>query len=413
MTSFATTMARFAQASHDWADAVNAASGGHAPTAGGAASRLRPVRHFGSNPGGLEMLVYVPARLAPRPALVVVLHGCGQDAAGYDAGAGWSDLADRHGFALLYPQQTSSNNPKSCFNWFRSGDIARDRGEALSIRQMVEAATAAYGIARERVYVTGLSAGGAMTAVMLATYPDVFAGGAVIAGLPYGGARSVGEALDSMFKGRTHTADEWGDLVRAASSHEGPWPTVSIWHGSADATVKPTNATELVKQWTDVHGVGATTRRRSNVDGHLREVWTDAAGREVVESFTVAGMGHGTPLHVGTGADRAGAAGPFLLDVGISSSHHIAAFWGLTSWQAPAERSVAPPSGRPLGGEARPLSGEARPLQGEVLPPGSSDERAQAGPGGSILDGLAAKGVRPDVLRTIGRAFRAAGLTPS
>ena len=85
------------------------------------------------------------------------------------------------GFVLLFPEQTQANNPKTCFNWFLPGDIARDRGEALSIRQMVEKTIGAYGIDRSRVFVTGLSAGGAMTAVMLATYPDVFAAGAIFA----------------------------------------------------------------------------------------------------------------------------------------------------------------------------------------------------------------------------------------
>ena len=116
-------------------------------------------------------------------ALVVVLHGCGQTAAGYDFGTGWSTLAKRYGFALLMPEQQGSNNANTCFNWFNQGDVARGRGEAASIRQMIARMVADQKIDLHRIYITGLSAGGAMTSAMLAVYPEVFAGGAIVAGL--------------------------------------------------------------------------------------------------------------------------------------------------------------------------------------------------------------------------------------
>src|SRR6478736_1551839 len=168
-----------------WRKLFQALERHHTGAAGNTTTRLRENFGFGSNPGNLRMFVYRPPTLADNPALVVVLHGCTQSAASYDLGAGWSTLADRYGFVLLLPEQTSANNPKTCFNWFLPGDTRRDRGEALSIRQMIEKTIGAHGIDRKRVYVTGLSAGGAMTAAMLATYPEVFAAGAIIAGLPY------------------------------------------------------------------------------------------------------------------------------------------------------------------------------------------------------------------------------------
>ena len=117
--------------------------------AGPAATPLREVHDFGSNPGALRMFAYLPAALAPGSALVVVLHGCTQTAAGYDFGAGWSTLADRYGFALVFPEQQRSNNPNGCFNWFLPGDTERDRGEAHSIRQMVARAIADHGLDRQ------------------------------------------------------------------------------------------------------------------------------------------------------------------------------------------------------------------------------------------------------------------------
>ena len=296
-------------------------------------ARLREVTGFGSNPGNLRMFAYVPNELQRSPALVVVLHGCLQTAAGYDYGAGWSTLADRYGFALLVPEQQTANNPQRCFNWFQREDSERDQGEALSIQQMVDHMIHTIqtdGIDRSRVFVTGLSAGGAMTSVMLATYPEVFAGGAIIAGVPYRCATGVPAALQCMFQGQVRSAREWGNLVRAASLHRGPWPRVSVWHGTNDRTVTAVNATEIIKQWTDVHGLSTGPSRQEVVDGHPRRVWENAAGEEVIEDYLIEGMDHGTPIAISTGEQRHGVAGPFLLDVGIASSYHIAKFWGVT-----------------------------------------------------------------------------------
>ena len=248
----------------------------------------------------------------------------------YDFGAGWSTLAKRYGFALLMPEQQGSNNANTCFNWFNPGDVARGRGEAASIRQMVARMVADHKIDPRRIYVTGLSAGGAMTSVMLAVYPEVFAGGAIIAGLPYGIASNVREALGGMMQSTSRPAGKLGDLVRKASKHKGPWPKVSVWHGSADRTVNPGNANEIVKQWLDVHGLPSAPMSAGDVDGHPREVWWNADGETVVESYTITDMAHGTPLGLAGNDERYGAEGAFLIEAGISSSYHIANFFGLT-----------------------------------------------------------------------------------
>jgi poly(3-hydroxybutyrate) depolymerase len=141
------------------------------------AAGLEEVTGFGTNPGNLKMFRYVPAGLSAGRPLVVALHGCTQSAAAYDAEPGWVEVAERMGFALVLPQQQSANNFNSCFNWFEPGDTTRGSGEALSIKQMVDRMRSDYASDAGRIYVTGLSAGGAMTAVILATYPEVFAAG--------------------------------------------------------------------------------------------------------------------------------------------------------------------------------------------------------------------------------------------
>src|SRR5690349_18836332 len=310
-----------------WRKLFQALERHHTGAAGNSTTRLRENFGFGSNPGNLRMFVYRPPSLADNPALVVVLHGCTQTASGYDLGAGWSTLADRYGFALLLPEQQRSNNPNGCFNWFRPEHSRRNHGEPLSIRQMIEKSVLDYGIDRRRIFVTGLSAGGATASNMLACYPDVFAGGAIIAGLPYGAAANVQEAFKSMFQSPTRSGPEWGDIVRNASPHRGPWPRVSVWHGNADKTVIPSNAREILKQWTELHDLPITPSVKTRVDGFPREVWINEAGDELIESYTIDGMAHGTPLASGEVEGACGVPGPFLLQVGISSSYHIAKFF--------------------------------------------------------------------------------------
>ena len=291
--------------------------------------RLRELTGFGANPGNLRMFAYAPERLPRKAPLVIALHGCTQTAEEYDHGTGWSSLADRLGFAVVYPQQQPANNPKSCFSWFLPGDITRGHGEALSVKEMIEHAIPMFTADRSKVFVTGLSAGGAMACVMLATYPEVFAGGAIIAGLPYGCARNVQQAFEAMFAEAGHPAQTLGDRVRAASGYRGPWPKISVWHGTSDPIVKASNAQAIIRQWTDVHGLSDSPSYQELIGSHMRQVWSDAKGNALIEAFSISGMAHGVPLGTAAGGESCGAAGAFFLDVGISSTHHIAHFWGL------------------------------------------------------------------------------------
>ena len=300
------------------------------------ADRLTDLARFGTNPGALRARIYIPANLVDNAPLVVVLHGCTQSAAGYDQGSGWSALADLHGFAVLFPEQQRSNNANLCFNWFMPEDIRRDSGEALSIRQMIELAVVAHGIDRSRIFVTGLSAGGAMASVMLATYPEVFASGAIIAGLPYGSATTLPEAFDRM-RGHGGPSDAaLLELLRGASSHDGPWPTISVWQGTTDLTVDPSNMDRIVAQWRGVHHVAEKPTHTEASGNHSIQVWRDAKGHALIEAHSVAGTGHGTPIDARS-IEGGSSAGPFMLDVGISSTLAIGRFWGIAPAAGAAE----------------------------------------------------------------------------
>jgi hypothetical protein len=150
------------------------------------------------------------------------------------------------------------------------------------------------------------------------------------------------EALNGMFQSPSRPAGELGDLVRNASDHKGPWPKLSVWHGSADRTVNPANANEIVKQWLDVHDLPSAPMSEATVDGYPRQIWWNADGETTVESYTITDMAHGTPLGVADNDERYGTRGAFLIEAGISSSYHIAKFFGLTEWiRQPKVASIA------------------------------------------------------------------------
>lgn len=283
---------------------------------------------FAPNPGNLRLFTQ---GMTPGAPLVVLLHGCGQAAGGFAQATGWSALAAEQGFALAVAEQKAVNNAHTCFNWFNPEDIVRDGGEVASIAAMVRTCIDDHRLDAGKVFICGLSAGGAMTAAMLALYPELFAGGAIVAGLPFGAAANVRDALDAMRMPPLKTPRQWGELVRDATHHDGAWPSLSVWHGDLDTTVNILNAQALVAQWSDLQGLALTGARQDLRDGAVHLSWGDR-----LEVVTVPGMSHGVPIDT----RDVGQAAPYILDVGISSARRIAQFWGLL---APAEERAPEP----------------------------------------------------------------------
>ena len=240
-----------------------------------------------------DAVVHVPPGLdSEEPApLVCMLHGCTQDAAGFAAATRMNEVADRHGFVVVYPEQTARENQQRCWNWFSPGHQGRGAGEPASISAIVgdlPGAAREQRIDRERVFAAGLSAGGAMAAVLGATHPDRFAAVAVHSGLAYRSAESVGSAFAAMSRGASGTA-----VARPR-----PLPTMVV-HGDADRTVNPVNAEHVLAQAMDTDDRfdlrRPTTASREDPDGGYASTtarWTGADGRVVYERVIVEGMGH-------------------------------------------------------------------------------------------------------------------------
>lgn len=321
---------------------------------------LTQVTGFGSNPGNLLMFRHVPASMPANAPLVVVLHGCTQQAAGME-NSGWTAAANLYKFYAVYPQQQSANNGASCFNWFEPADIARGQGEALSIKQMVDTMKAAYSIDPARVYVSGFSAGAYMVPALLAGYPDVFSAGAIMEGGPTRCASTSNEGFTCMSPGVDKTPAVWGDLARNAfPGYTGARPRVSIWHGTSDFTVRPMNMTEAMEQWTNVHGIDQTPDTTETVAGFPHKVYRDGAGTALVETWELTNMGHNVaidPQFSFPGSTTAcGATGAYMSDVNICSVHYQLQFFGLTGGGTPGDTTpptvnvTAPANGATVSG---------------------------------------------------------------
>lgn len=271
---------------------------------------LAVTRRRGPSQPDRAIAVHVPPGLDPGAAvpLVVMLHGCTQDAEAISTGSRMNEIADRSGFVVAYPEQTRRANPQGCWNWFLSRHQARDGGEPGSIAaatRKVLAGTPSYTIDPRRVYVAGMSAGGAMAGVMAATHPDLFAAVAVHSGLPVGAASGATEALRVMSRGSADPAGLGEIAARAMGAHARALPTI-VLHGTADRVVAPINGEQLLRQWMDANRMAApgdyepsfdhpssvSSERTADGLAFNRSRWRDRHGRLMQEHLSVEQLGH-------------------------------------------------------------------------------------------------------------------------
>lgn len=265
--------------------------------------------------------LFVPSHPQAPAALVVMLHGCQQDAAASAAATRWDELAEREGFFVLYPNQQWGRNPYNCWNWFFPYNQAAGFGEPAEIAAAVMAVKTLHAIDSSRVFVAGISAGGAEAATMLACYPEMFAAGAVHSGVSYALTADAADALDLMKNGPGTRRNS--GLCDPASFTGG----VLVLHGSADPVIAPSNADRVAA---DFAGKSAARGAPSStpVDGN-RYGWTttDLAGGRVREVL-VEGLGHawsggaaGANATDPRGPDSTGMMWKFFSTTGNTASH--------------------------------------------------------------------------------------------
>lgn len=250
---------------------------------------------FGNTAGERAYKLFVPSIRHPRPLpLVVMLHGCTQDPDDFATGTRMNELAEAQGFVVLYPEQPKSANGSRCWNWFNGGDQQRGRGEPSIIADMTRHVIATESVDLNRVFVAGLSAGGAMAATMARTYPELFAAVGVHSGLPHGAAHDVMSAFSAMRKGVDAKAAAPDDDAYAI-------PTI-VFHGDNDTTVHPGNGHEVIEQVRAMpaHGAQAPAADTPVVErgrvpaGHefTRTVYPDERGTSRAEHWLVHGAAH-------------------------------------------------------------------------------------------------------------------------
>jgi len=385
----------------------------------------------GPNPGHLKMYLYVPEGMPEHAPLVVAMHGCNQAGATlpytdacmgahnhaewYMRQSGWTKMADQYKFYVVFPEQIRRSTMKAadaelnqyqvngdfvCFNWagFYGNNMGRDRGEGRSIIEMIEwvEAQPQYSVDTSRLYITGMSAGGAMALYMAAMYPDVFAGAASNAGVSFYCANyamepdgpsgdtdprmkaeltkcmGVNESFQSaspepgdscaasqacMSKAYKDRSPELlGSFVRdyGFPGYAGSYPPIMALQGGKDEYVDFDNLNEIMEQWTNVHGIDQTPDNGGSklVDGnnqHVYKEYRNADGELLVATVELPNMTHGMPVDPGTAEEQGGStdspsgyAYPWGHDMDLLAAYHIVQFWDLGDTVTPPPTGDSP-----------------------------------------------------------------------
>jgi poly(hydroxyalkanoate) depolymerase family esterase len=240
--------------------------------------------------GSREYKIYIPSRydktVDARYPLIVMLHGCKQNPDDFAAGTMMNEIAEEHGCIVVYPAQTNAKNMSHCWNWFNRSDQQRDRGEPSIIADITRRVMDEYQVDRRRVYVAGLSAGGAMAAIMGQAYPDLFAAVGIHSGLAVGAASDVASAFAAMNAGASSASKYHANHIPVARP-------IIVFQGDSDTTVHPKNALQVLSQFAG-DGVDVITQSHKTSHGcnYTKTIYRDSSGKEVAEQWLIHGAGH-------------------------------------------------------------------------------------------------------------------------
>jgi poly(hydroxyalkanoate) depolymerase family esterase len=270
---------------------------------------------YGDSHGSRRYKLFIPSRHTGKPLpLLVMLHGCLQDPDDFALGTRMNTIAEEQCIFVLYPEQSEAVNQSRCWNWFNAANQRRDQGEPSIIAGMTHEVIRSYNIDVRRVYIAGMSAGGAMAAIMAATYSDLYAAVGIHSGMPYGAAQNFFAAIAAMKDG-------------AAIGARLPSKSIPliVFHGDQDTMVNSRNGEQLVSQWL---GGPAPDRReetstakasQGNGRAFTRTVYRDGAGHDVAENWVVHDAGHAW--------SGGGSAGSFADSAGPDASREMVRFF--------------------------------------------------------------------------------------
>ncbi|WP_394205761.1 alpha/beta hydrolase family esterase [Shewanella waksmanii] len=277
----------------------------------------QPLQNFGDNPGQLSGHL-IKAERSGAP-LVLILHGCEQDALQFAKHSGFAWLAANKQFNLLLPQQAKTNNIKRCFNWFSPQDTDKDSGEMLSLKNML--LHAQQQTQSTTTYIIGLSAGGAMASAMMIHYPEMFKSAAIIGGLAYPCADTLTKAISCMRSGPAVSPKQLAQQVNAKGSVQ--WPSLSVWTGDNDEIVNPVNAQAITEQWIALQQLSEPAKLTQSA-GYRTQTWYQQ-DQPALQLVRIENLGHGFPVK----GDKPGGGtqDTYLLPSPISAAIAITNFW--------------------------------------------------------------------------------------
>lgn len=287
------------------------------------------------NQGNLNAYIHEPVQKSSKSRpLVLVLHGCNQDAKEISSGSGWNQLADSLGFYVLYPEQKGANNMFKCFNWFSKEDQEKDKGEIASIREMVKYAAMHYPIDTSRIYIYGVSAGAAMSVNYMACYPGTIKSGAILAGTAY---KQVDSPMKSFSEMKQPTMFDEANLRQKLYSqdslYKGEFPQLIVVHGTDDKVVHYGNGEVLVKQWKTAFKIVSESEQKMAVGANsptiTRKDYKDVKKRSVIIFYTADKWGHYLLIDPGPAPKQGGEVSKHAKDGDFFSTYQIAKDWNL------------------------------------------------------------------------------------